>query len=466
MAFRFKQFLFVFLTVGAVLPSLFLLFIEQSASTWDQMVDPTVIPKGLAYTVCASLVFIVIAKLYDPDRARPAHRRARVTTCKPWSRREVAHEQVTRRGSKARKKRIAPLFDGVARQQCNIPSLSTDQSALQAERVASICYYIGVIGLCISSGLSLSYGMSQSNLTPQRPYIAVLAGYVSGGFAVCGTAFFYQEIRLKGASVRLSVYSLLLCLSTAAAWSRSAIFTLVLSISLGVAYSPNCAAMFRRHRLRVAATLAVLLSGAATSTVYGQLYRAGDTAPQLLLLEGFQRLFGNNVALFIAMKRFDDVNFILLDGQPWVLLDQMLSFVRQRTLYPSSFRFVELNGVIAEDARGHITGYAFGWLGLTYGIGGFVGGLLLLGGVVTFYFWGLRICYQKRSSLLGALFFGVFATSLLEFVSNLGLDSFAEKLFKQAMYAILMYFVVSFLKSTFERLSTQHTARAWRRAPV
>ena len=95
--------------------------------------------------------------------------------------------------------------------------------------------------------------------------------------------------------------------------------------------------------------------------------------------------------------------------------------------------------------RGHITGYAYGWLGVTYGVGRFWGGLLILATVLWAHFYLLLLLFRRANSLLALLFFSVIAGSLFEFIVNLGIDSFAEKLFKNSLYALITYFGVKIL---------------------
>ncbi|MDQ6771175.1 MAG: hypothetical protein M3Z54_14455, partial [Gemmatimonadota bacterium] len=351
----------------------------------------SVFSEGLLYTLVASLLFIIVAKIFDPHRAS----------------------------------------------QPRLPAGTSSQ-------ISSICFYLGICGLCIDVGLNLTFGMTPVNLTSQRPYYAVLLGYVSAVWTIAGTGFFYQEIRDNAFSRRAVIYLFLMTVSLGTAWSRSAVVSLALMVCLAFAYSP-AGAEFRLPRLKTLFAGLLLLIVATASVVTGQVLRGGDVAPDILLFAGLQRIFANNVSLFLAIDRYDDVHRILMEGQPWVVFDQMFSFIHQRTHYPSSLRFVELNGVVAEDERGHVSGYAFGWLGLTYGMAGFFGGLLIMVGMLSFLFWGLRFCYNRGQSLVALLFFAVFANAFLEFPGNLGLDSYVEKLFKYSLYAILAYCFVASL---------------------
>jgi hypothetical protein len=261
-----------------------------------------------------------------------------------------------------------------------------------------------------------------------------------GGTA--GAGFFYHELRFAGFTKRLLLYLLLQSAAYATAWSRSALVLLVCLTILGLAYSQKV----RRIRLPKFKTLmfaGVLGATSIVSVFYGQSLRGGSTRLRPFFFEGMQRVFANQVALYIAMERFDDVNRILLENEPWVLIDQVFSFARTRTLYPSSMRFIELSGgVIEPDERGHVTGYAFGWLGLTYGVAGFKWGLVLLALILWLHFKILLVCFRRPRSLFALLIFSVYAGSIFEFLGNLGIDSFGEKLFKNSIYAVLAYFTV------------------------
>ena len=382
-------FIGVYLLLGAVLPSLFLLYLEESPSMWDQMVDPASLPEGLRYIFAASAIFIVIALARRPPKpAQPVR---------------------------------SPMLSG---------------------RLIWICWGLGAFGHCITILLNLRYGMSPSNLTAQRPFFAILLGYMAMIGGTAGAGFFFHELRFGGFSRRLLIYLMLQCAALATSWSRSAVVLLACAALLAMAYSPKARAI-RLPKTKPLLIVGLLLVTAMVSVVCGQRLRGGETAWRPLLFEGLQRLFANNTALFLAVDRFDEVNRILLEDQPEVMFDQMLSFVRTRTRYPSSFRFLELGGGTVEpDERGHIAGYAYGWLGVTYGVGRFWAGLALLAVVLWLHFHLLLVLHRRSRSLLAVLFFAVLAGSLFEFLFNLGIDSFVEKLFKNSLYAVLAYFLI------------------------
>lgn len=400
---RYWVFIFIFLLIGSILPSLYLIVIDQSDSMWHKMVDPADIYEGLIYTSLASLILVIVAWFFKPNRA------------------------------------------------CNV-----SQNVSPLANVISICFYLGFIGLFINIGLNVLFGMSQSNLTAQRPGYAVFAGYLNTVFILCGAAFFYQELRSRGFSGRAFFYLLLNFVALASSWSRFAIIEMIFMVSLAFAYSgANLISRTKKQKNLVA--VAVMTPFAVISAYFGQMLRGGEEVSLgSLLFQGFERLFDNNVALYLAIDNFEKMKSILLDGEPRVVIDQMFSFFRERTLYPSSMRFVELSGVVISDERGHIPGYAYGWLGLTYGIAGFIGGLFLLSLILSFNFWGLRFCFSKSNSLMAMLFFAVFANSLMEFPFNLGIDSYVEKIFKNSLYAILAYFIVSFLSATLMNTSSMY----------
>jgi hypothetical protein len=156
------------------------------------------------------------------------------------------------------------------------------------------------------------------------------------------------------------------------------------------------------------------------------------------------RLYQNNQVLYLAVENPSKVYQILTDGQPRVLLQQLFSFVIERTEYPSSFRLIEYwGGTVNPDARGHIAGYAYGWLGLTFGLFGWYG-------LIAVYLFFLSIfallrAIVRRMTLVNLVFFVYFAGLLLESFENLGLDSFLEKTFKNLLYAIIFTLVIRML---------------------
>ena len=97
------------------------------------------------------------------------------------------------------------------------------------------------------------------------------------------------------------------------------------------------------------------------------------------------------------------------------------------------------------DERGHIAGYAYGWLGLTYGM---------------FQWWGLAAVYlvfmaifkmlnrlRRRPGLMNIVLFFYMGSILLEFFGNLGLDSFIEKVFKGFISVIIFVVLIKLIEN-------------------
>lgn len=282
-------------------------------------------------------------------------------------------------------------------------------------------FWTALIGLLISTVLSLFYGMSPSNLTAQRPMAAVYAGYLSRILIASAPVYVGYQLMLLGRLSRagwLVVFFLLA--EMAAAWSRSGLVSLLFLFLFAIAYG------IRDPVIRWRNILLLVLIGLG-GVLLGQFMRSGDPFSVFELM--FLRFYANNAALYLAITDHEKVFNILVEGQPFVMFDQIFSFARERTLMPSSFRLLEFWGANVEaDERGHIAGYAYGWLGLTYGILGWWGLIAIY--LVFVSIFKLLSYFRSHPSLLNTLIFFYIGGILFEFFGNLGLDSFVEKIFK------------------------------------
>lgn len=298
-------------------------------------------------------------------------------------------------------------------------------------RYSSVLFAAACIASLISLSLSLIYGMVQSGLTPQRPAVAVYAAYVSRVFYMAGPIYLgYQLILFGRLTQRGWLIVFLMLADLAAAWSRSGLVNLLFVFLLSLAYSSE------GPKVKLAHLFSFFILG-TVSVFVGQYLRMGQTVSALS--EALLRFYANNQALYLAMADHNKIYSILTEGQPWVVIDQLFSFAVERTRMPSSFRLAEYWGegpVI--DERDHIVGYAYGWLGLTYGAFKWWG-LVVLYFVFTLAFRVLGKCIQKPGLMNISLFFYT-GMMLLEFFGNLGFDSFFEKLFKS--YLGILLFVV------------------------
>lgn len=301
-------------------------------------------------------------------------------------------------------------------------------------RYRNIFFNLAVISLCTGIILDLVYGKVASNLTAQRPLIGVYLGYLSRG--ISQSAYLVILLSLLHYK-RLDKYSViiifLMLLQSITSLSRSGIFDIIYIILLGLAYSVATA-----NQLSFSKILAIMITGLIAITL-GDMGR-GDP-PFEVILKALPRFYQNNQALYLAIEDPSRIYGILTEGQPRVLLQQLFSFAVERTEYPSSFRLLEYwGGSISPDEHGHIPGYAYGWLGLTFGLFGWYG-LIAIYLFFLSIFAMLRIT-ARRATLANVVFFTYFAGLLFESFGNLGLDSFFEKTFKGLLYAITFIFFI------------------------
>jgi hypothetical protein len=375
------------LIYGALVPSMFLFFLNLGESTWSEMVDSDAVNEAILFTFFAGILFFVAARLQVPT----------IRTVKLDSRK----------------------FD--------------------------ILFWLGLVGLILNLILNAVFGMVSVNLTSQRPVWATYSGYIGQVLIFGAYATYFREARIAVISKKLVVIGFFYLLIGALSWSRSAILQLIFYYLLARVYSLKWVPLRPGKLAKYGSIIGTIGLG---SSILGQYFRGGVTEIQGFVVQMFERVFLNNVALYLSISRFDEVNHILMDNQPWVILSQLFSFAVERTEYPSSLRFIELSGgTVAEDERGHVSGYVFGWLGLGYGMLGFIGGLIFIFLVFYLLFYWLKRLHRLGDSMKAHVFFVVPAFTLVEFFTNLGLDSFCEKLFKNCLYCFFLYIICSFYQS-------------------
>ena len=161
------------------------------------------------------------------------------------------------------------------------------------------------------------------------------------------------------------------------------------------------------------------------------------------MVNALSRFFQFNVVLFFALEDFDTVNRILLENQPQTIISQLFSFVYGERLPPSSVRLPEFWGsdIIIQE-NGHMVGYVYGWMGLSYGLFSW-GGLLftLVFFLISFFF--TKKCIENPS-IFSFIFLSIIALTFFEYFGNLGLDSFLEKIFKRSIWGLITYIIVLF----------------------
>ena len=392
------------LFMGAIIPSLMVVFTFEN-NPWEMyftLHSEYAKYKALLYTIVCSFVFLFLAKIYKPTYPKPV----------PF------------------------------------------QTLSLSNNVRNICFLSGLLGILIDLLLNASFGMAASNVVSQRPVFATLLGYLSGIFKFGFFVLLIDElIASKYISKRTTILLILYMLSTAFAGSRSGFITIFLIIVCALAYSPianivsigvKTLRQESKSHFSSKKFLIIFIAFSVITLLMGQLVRHEGDFSQLgtLFFEGAVRFYLNNVALYLAIEDQERIYKILMDNQPTVVLSQFLSVFGIPRELPSSFRLLEWWGASVEMTEdGHFPGYAYGWLGLSFGLFGWFG-MIFVALIFVFLFSILRNSSRKPATLYNRLVFNLAALMLFEFFSNLGLDSFVEKAVKGWIYSIIFYLFV------------------------
>lgn len=104
-------------------------------------------------------------------------------------------------------------------------------------KYAEIIFISACLSLLVSILLSLTYGMSPSNLVPQRPMPAIYLGYIAKIFAIAVEVYICFQLILFGKlSKKGWIILFLLLLNLAVGWSRSGLMNILFLYLLSAAY--------------------------------------------------------------------------------------------------------------------------------------------------------------------------------------------------------------------------------------
>ena len=302
-------------------------------------------------------------------------------------------------------------------------------------KYANLLFLLGIFSLIISIILFYIYGAIQVNLSSTRPLLATYAGYISRVLFFASELYiFYQIAIFNKLSKKGWILVFLILMNGALAESRAGLLGIFYTILFAYAYS------FKKTKIKWSLFIIIFFIG-TLAVLWGQHLRSGnmfDIIPQALL-----RFYLNNSVLYLAITDFDKIFNILMKDQPWTVLDQFLSFINERTLYPSSLRLGEFFGIYMDkNSSGHLVGYAYGWLGLTYGLFKWFGLFIIYIFFIIIFKTLQKII--KNPSLFKMIFLIIFSKILIEFFGNLGLDSFLEKIFKMSLSALILFLFIRF----------------------
>ena len=299
----------------------------------------------------------------------------------------------------------------------------------------NIIFFLALIGTLGNIALNFIYGQAATNIEASRPLVATLLGYIFNALAI----FFYVQLLsqfyLYGKFTAYGLILLILFLIEGSlAGSRSGMF-LVISLILFIS-------IFSPRKLKINFIyLSILILLGIFFVLFGELIRGTDLT--YFLVNALARFFQFNVVLFLALEDFDTVNRILLENQPQTIISQLFSFVYGERLPPSSVRLPEFWGsdIIIREG-GHMVGYVYGWMGLSFGLFSW-GGLLftLIFFLISFFF--TKKCIENPS-IFSFILLSIIALTFFEYFGNLGLDSFLEKIFKRSIWGLITYIIVLF----------------------
>lgn len=350
--------------------------------------------------------------------------------------------------------------------------ISTRKIEVLPNQLRTTLFVLGVAGLLIDVVLSIIFGMSQSNIVTQRPQWALFFGYASGMIKPAFFVLLLDDLMGKGTLTRRTVFLMLLqFVSLALSESRSGLIVFIYFIVCGLAYSPLAdkrklgftwlspdvlatSSGSKSQRLanagkirgptRTRARLWILMLLAIFSVLAGQLIRhSGDLTSIIgLVAEGVVRFYVNNMALYLAIEDHAKIQAILLDNEPWTFFSQFYSIFGYPREMPSSMRLLEWWGAVAEESdSGHISGYAYGWLGLSYGLMKWFG-LVIIATTIGAHLYLMRSSSYGRVTLRKRIIFFLVSSFFLEFFMNLGLDSYLEKIIKTSFYSLCFYMLI------------------------
>lgn len=302
-------------------------------------------------------------------------------------------------------------------------------------------FYSGLFSYVVKCWIDLTNGPVEVNLEPTRSYEIVLLGYVAQIYGVGSGVYCVQAIRKREYDKRLFILIVLFVIHSVLTHSRSGIlfvFTfLLITRSYRLVLAQNVRFTSFRKIFIFVSTLITLVLG-FTGSFYGDKSRGGgiDNIPDFAKKMSY-RFYQNNTVLFLAIERSDDIRDLLLYNQPRGIYENVFSFVLERKHLSSSFTLPYIFGNDINTTGGHNVGHVYGWLGISYALGGSTKmGLFLLSLILFFFLYLLKKVHLLGDSLIGHLLFYWLSGMFMEFFCNLGIDSFFEKLGKNLFYLL------------------------------
>lgn len=392
--------------IGAILPLLAVEFYHEGTS-WDmffRMYSEDTKDTGFFYTIISSAVLVLVATHYSPNR----------------------------------KKSVIEFFR-------------------LSPKIRKICFQLGITSVILEIVLNIILGMTQSNTIQQRPLVGAILTYIYVVLRPGVFVYIYDDLLSKKISKKGAILLILYLVTQSTAGSRYSLVSLYMLIVCCLAYATEDTRLISKsdeiinnaRKIKNFKLYSLFALCGIVTVILGQLIRYDFDFSSLneIVAEGVVRFYLNNVALYLAIENQEKIYQILMDNQPAVLLSQFVSIFGIPRELPSSFRLLEWwGGIVQESSAGHISGYAYGWLGLTYGLLEW-NGLIIIALILSFLFKTMKLATVGNVTLGKRLVFIVASQMLLEFITNLGLDSYVEKVVKQTEFSLIFYFLVLFVLS-------------------
>jgi len=315
-------------------------------------------------------------------------------------------------------------------------------------RYGELLYQIAIFAVTLNVTLAFIFGPMDDNLVSQRSKFITYIYYIKRLLDPAIISYLILFIfTLKKINYKFYLIIILYAAKYVFFGSRSFLFEIVFSLILPMS--------FVRRRIKIDISLLkfpiIGLISAFSANFVRIVKGGGDSIDSLVnvLSKLMGRLFINNSLIYIAQSKFEQLNQILVENQPRGIIENIFSFIIKRTHINSQYRVLELIGIdnLTTTSRGggeHLVSYAFGWLGLSFGLASWYGLILIF----IFYF---LIFELQRKSLKNFNLFSLLIYNLLTFIYfdsfwNLGLDSIVNKIAKGLFSTLFFYVFIILLK--------------------
>ena len=317
-------------------------------------------------------------------------------------------------------------------------------------RYGRVIIYIALTCLTLKILNAALFGKVDSNIFNQKPVLSLYIGYFTRLlFPAVYLYLFLNFLSGRWFDSKIILIFCLIFLWLALLGSRSSLLNTMFFVLLTLSWS----GVHHKRNIFKSPVFYYVMILATLGVFAGQYGRSGQLSGIVDFQSIVTRFFINNGVLYKGMEDFESLNRVLLFNQPSGIFQNIFSFLKQRTHVSSSYRLLEVYGhnSLVSTSRGggtHLVAYAYGWLGLTYGLSGWYGLLIIYGWIKILFL--LQKNAVLRPTVWGSLVFCFTVRLMLEFFMNLGLDSYVEKIAKGFIEVLVFYLLLMSL-SAFDR---------------